>query len=134
MNAIDLLKQQHGIVKKSLEKVHENGATNAELKRIADELVALGVARRAVLGVSSQDAQGGGAQLTTVAEGSGAAAAGLKEGDVVTSLGGTRIANSEGLLATVRAQAPNSKVDLTYTRDGKSTTVTVALGSATDQT
>lgn len=40
MNAIDLLKQQHGIVKKSLEKVHESGATNAELKRIADELVA----------------------------------------------------------------------------------------------
>ncbi|MFN8159255.1 MAG: trypsin-like peptidase domain-containing protein [Candidatus Nanopelagicales bacterium] len=105
-----------------------------QAKRIADELVANGVASRAVLGVSSQDAQGGGAQLTTVAEGSGAAAAGLKEGDVVTSLGGTRIANSEGLLATVRAQAPNSKVDLTYTRDGKSTTVTVALGSATDQT
>lgn len=40
MNAIDLLKQQHGIVKKSLEKVHESGGTNVELERIADELVA----------------------------------------------------------------------------------------------
>lgn len=40
MNAIDLLKQQHSIVKKALEKVHKSGASNAELKRIADELVA----------------------------------------------------------------------------------------------
>ncbi len=105
-----------------------------QAKRIADELVANGVASRAVLGVQSQDAQGGGAQLTTVAEGSGAAAAGLQVGDVVTSLGGTRIANSEGLLATVRSQAPSSKVDVTYVRDGRTSTVTVTLGSATDQT
>src|SRR6478735_7607254 len=40
MNAIDLLKQQHSIVKKALEKVHKSGASNTELKRIADELVA----------------------------------------------------------------------------------------------
>jgi hemerythrin superfamily protein len=40
MNAIDLLKQQHGIVKKSLEKVHKSGGSFEELKRIADELVA----------------------------------------------------------------------------------------------
>ncbi len=105
-----------------------------QAKRIADELVANGVASRAVLGVQSQDAQGGGAQLTTVAEGSGAAAAGLQVGDVVTSLGGVRIANSEGLLATVRSQAPSSKVDVTYVRDGRTSTVTVTLGSATDQT
>jgi hypothetical protein len=40
MNAIDLLKQQHSITKKALEKVHKSGGTNTELKRIADELVA----------------------------------------------------------------------------------------------
>lgn len=40
MNAIDLLKQQHSITKKALEKVHKSGGSNAELKRIADELVA----------------------------------------------------------------------------------------------
>ena len=105
-----------------------------QAKRIADELVKNGVASRAVLGVQSQDAQGGGAQLTTVAEGSGAAKAGLQVGDVVTSLGGIRIANSEGLLATVRSQAPSSTVDVTYVRDGKTSTVKVGLGAATDQT
>ena len=105
-----------------------------QAKRIADELVKNGVASRAVLGVQSQDVQGGGAQLTTVAEGSGAAKAGLQVGDVVTSLGGNRIANSEGLLATVRAQAPSSTVDVTYVRDGKTVTAKVTLGSATDQT
>lgn len=40
MNAIDLLKQQHTILTKALEKVQKSGATNVELKRIADELVA----------------------------------------------------------------------------------------------
>jgi len=40
MNAIDLLKQQHSKVTKALEKAHKNGATNIELKHIADELVA----------------------------------------------------------------------------------------------
>jgi putative serine protease PepD len=104
-----------------------------QAKRIADELVATGTASRAVLGVSSQDAQGTGAQLTVVAEGSGAAAAGLRVGDVVTAIGSARIANSEALLATVRAQAPSSKVDVTYVRDGKTQTVSVTLGSASDQ-
>jgi hemerythrin superfamily protein len=40
MNAIELLKQQHRIVTKALEKAHKSGASNVELKRIADELVA----------------------------------------------------------------------------------------------
>ncbi|HET7901914.1 MAG TPA: trypsin-like peptidase domain-containing protein [Candidatus Nanopelagicales bacterium] len=105
-----------------------------QAKRIADELVKSGTASRAVLGVQSQDAQGGGAQLSTVADGSGAAQAGLKVGDVVTSLGGVRIADSQSLLATVRSQVPNSKVDVTYVRDGRTSTVSVTLGSATDQT
>jgi putative serine protease PepD len=104
-----------------------------QAKRIADELVANGTASRAVLGVSSQDAQTGGAQLTAVADGSAAATAGLKVGDVVTALGSNRVASSDALLAAVRAQAPSSKVDVTFVRDGKTQTVTVTLGSATDQ-
>ena len=40
MNAIELLKQQHTKTKKALEKAHKSGATNVELKQIADELVA----------------------------------------------------------------------------------------------
>lgn len=40
MNAIELLKQQHTKTKEALAKVHENGAPPAELKRVADELIA----------------------------------------------------------------------------------------------
>src|ERR1700759_1833904 len=40
MNAIDLLKQQHTKVTKALANAHKSGATNVELKHIADELVA----------------------------------------------------------------------------------------------
>jgi len=85
-----------------------------QAKRIADELVANGTASRAVLGVGSKDAQGTGAELTTVADGSAAAKAGLEVGDVVTRVGSTRIASSDALLATVRAQAPSSKVDVSF--------------------
>lgn len=40
MNAIDLLEQQHDIVTSALERVHQGGGSNGELKRIADQLVA----------------------------------------------------------------------------------------------
>ncbi|MBX3228524.1 MAG: hemerythrin domain-containing protein [Labilithrix sp.] len=40
MNAIDLLKQQHKKTTAALEKAHESGAAPAELKKMADELVA----------------------------------------------------------------------------------------------
>ena len=40
MNAIELLKAQHKKVKTALGKAHAKGATSAELKQIADELVA----------------------------------------------------------------------------------------------
>lgn len=40
MNALELLKQQHQKTKTALEEVHSSGGSPAQLKRIADELVA----------------------------------------------------------------------------------------------
>jgi putative serine protease PepD len=100
-----------------------------QAKRIADELQSKGTATKAVLGVASEDAPGG-ATLTQVADDSAAAKAGLQVGDVVTQVGTTRITGTQSLLATVRSAAPGSQIDVTYTRDGKATTVTVTLGSA----
>jgi putative serine protease PepD len=103
-----------------------------QAKRIADELQKTGSASRAVLGVATSDGQGG-AQITQVADGSAAATAGLQVGDIVTSVGTTRITSSEQLMATIRSQAPGAKVDLTYERAGQSAKVTVTLGSTVDQ-
>ena len=100
--------------------------------RIADELRDGGTASHAVLGVAAEDAASGGATLTQVAPDSGAAAAGLQIGDVVTKVGSTRIAGTESLMATVRSLAPGSTVEVTYVRDGTSATVQVTLGTAAD--
>jgi putative serine protease PepD len=100
--------------------------------RIADQLRNGGTASRAVLGVSAEDAATGGATLTQVAPDSGAAKAGLQNGDVITKVGSTRISGLQSLLATVRSLEPGSTVDVTYVRDGATSTVTVTLGTATD--
>ena len=100
--------------------------------RIADQLRNGGTASRAVLGVAAEDAASGGATLTQVAADGGAAKAGLQVGDVVTKVGSTRIAGMESLVATVRSLAPGSTVEVTYVRDGQTSTATVTLGTATD--
>lgn len=40
MNAIELLKEQHEKTKKALEQMHSSGGTPAQVKQLADELVA----------------------------------------------------------------------------------------------
>jgi putative serine protease PepD len=99
--------------------------------RIAGELRNGGTASRAVLGVAADDAPSGGATLTQVAADGAAAQAGLQVGDVVTKVGSTRITGTEGLVATVRSLDPGSAVELTFVRDGETSTVTVTLGTAT---
>ena len=103
-----------------------------QAERIAGELQKTGTSSRAVLGVAGEDAPGG-ARLTAVTDGGPAASAGLKVGDVVTSVGSTRIAGSESLMATVRSLAAGSTVDVTYVRDGATATAKVTLGTATEQ-
>jgi putative serine protease PepD len=110
-----------------------------EASRIANELIATGKATHAVIGVQVNQSSNGqstnttlGATLSTVQSGSPAANAGLKAGDVITAVGNQRIEDADGLVAAIRSHAPNDKVALTYTRDGKTNTTDVTLGSSTD--
>jgi putative serine protease PepD len=86
---------------------------------------------RAFLGVTVQDATGStpGAQLATVQSGSPAAAAGLKEGDVITKVGDTSIDSADALVAAVRGEAAGAKVNVSYVRDGVTHAAEVTLGS-----
>jgi putative serine protease PepD len=86
---------------------------------------------RAFLGVTVQDATGStpGAQIATVQSGSPAAAAGLKEGDVITKVGDTSIDGADALVAAVRGEAAGTKLTVTYVRDGATHTAEVTLGS-----
>ncbi len=107
-----------------------------QAKRIAQEIIDTGKATHAVLGASVGDATDNNSQITTGAQiasvtaGSGAEAAGLQKGDVVTALGDIKVESADALIAAVRAQTPNGTTTVTFTRDGKSQTVNVTLGSA----
>ncbi|MET0724958.1 MAG: trypsin-like peptidase domain-containing protein [Leifsonia sp.] len=102
-------------------------------KRVADEIINDGKASHGMLGASVQDATSAeagvvGALIKEVVSGGAAADAGLKEGDIVTNFNGVPISNATDLTAQVRYLAAGEKAELTYTRDGKSSTATVTLG------
>jgi S1-C subfamily serine protease len=104
-------------------------------KRIATELIENGKATRALLGVSAtteaQDgsAVGSGARVVSVQDGSPAADAGLKAGDVVTAIDDRPVTSSTELTAAVRSRTPGDTVTLTVARGGQSQSIEVTLGS-----
>jgi putative serine protease PepD len=79
---------------------------------------------------SSQGAQvTDGAKVSQVNNGSAAANAGLKSGDVITKVDSHLITSSDGLVATIRSYRPGDKVTVTYQRGGSTHTVQVTLDS-----
>jgi serine protease Do len=61
-----------------------------------------------------------------------AAAAGLKDGDVITSVNGEAVADSHDLARKIAALGPKKEAELTIVRNGSSQTVKVMLGSMSD--
>jgi serine protease Do len=68
-----------------------------------------------------------GALVTSVAEGSAAAAANLKAGDVIVRADEEIVADPQDLIRAVENRAPGSKLDLKVIRDKKEITLTVDL-------
>ncbi|HTZ45857.1 MAG TPA: trypsin-like peptidase domain-containing protein [Jatrophihabitans sp.] len=107
-----------------------------EASRIASELIASGKATHAVLGVQVTNAQNGptgtttGVPLSTVSAGGVAAKAGLQRGDLVTKVDDQQVTTADALIAAVRSHAPGEKVTITYVRGGKTSSVSVTLGSS----
>jgi len=50
-------------------------------------------------------------------------------GDVITAVDGTAITDGAALQNAIDAKRPGDSVELTYTRNGTSTTLEVALGT-----
>ncbi|PWG82315.1 Do family serine endopeptidase [Pararcticibacter amylolyticus] len=107
-------------------------------KKIMDDFIKYGAVRRGFVGVTFQELNSSrakelgvneisGLYVNTVVEGGGAAAAGIKKGDVITKVDGARIMGSSDLQERVARLRPGDKVQLTYVRDGKERTVSVTL-------
>jgi putative serine protease PepD len=70
-----------------------------------------------------------GALVIDVTPGSGAAGAGLRQGDVITNFGGAGITSSDDLGTAVRKHKVGDKVQVTWLRSGQKQSATVTLGN-----
>lgn len=70
-----------------------------------------------------------GAYVAAVNEGSGAAEAGLKEGDIITKFDGKNVESASDLMLDVRSKNPGDKVTLEVNSNGETKQVEVTLGS-----
>ncbi len=106
---------------------------------LAEQIIAGETPTHAQLGVSlstvnSQTAQSyglstdEGAYVAAVSEGSGAEAAGIQEGDIITSFDGKAVEGASDLMLAVRGKLPGDTVKLTINSDGEEREVEVTLG------
>lgn len=111
-------------------------------KKILDDLKTFGVVKRGVLGVSfpapsAEDqyliqkglnpASVKGVYIIGVQNESAAAAAGLKEGDIIQSIDGILISSSTEFSERIARQKPGDIIKLTYQRNGATATVSATL-------
>jgi hypothetical protein len=84
----------------------------------------------AFMGVGVANSQDGkGVSVTEVASGSPAEKAGLKQGDVITSIDGTNVTTADALRSAIQAKNSGDQITVTYTRSGQSATAKVTLTS-----
>ncbi|TGD32004.1 PDZ domain-containing protein [Brevibacterium sp. S22] len=101
---------------------------------IADQLISSGKAQHPFLGITLTDGHinsggisRGTAKVQSVAGGSPAAKAGIKDGDDIVEVAGTKVNNAIALRALVRAQPVNTPVEVTVVRGGKEQKLDVTL-------
>jgi serine protease Do len=84
-------------------------------------------ANRAMLGVVTEKVEQG-AKVNDVTAKSAVEKAGIKEGDIITSIGDTKVEDPDALSEAVRKHKPGEKVSVTVLRDKKEQKLTAELG------
>ena len=106
-----------------------------QAKKTAEQLIKTGFATYPIMGISVDTRfTGTGAQIST--DGAGvtpagpADKAGLKAGDIITTLDGIEINNSDELIVAIRSKSVGDKVKIKYTRNNISREATVTLAAS----
>ena len=111
-----------------------------QAKWVADQLIKTGTPVYPIIGILRDDSYTGeGAKIASsavqgsapVTAGGPADKAGLKAGDIITSLDGVQIDSGPTLVSEIWSHHPGDVVSVTYTRNGQSHTTSVTLGSRT---
>ena len=112
------------------------------IKRVVTQLISGGKVVRGYLGVAAQeispqmaqalglptdDPTKDGALVAAISPGSPAEKAGLKPGDVITSVNSQTVTNPGDLASDIANVDPDHKANIVYLRDGKQNTVSVAV-------
>ena len=106
-----------------------------QAKKTAEQLIKTGFATYPIMGISVDTRfTGTGAQIST--DGAGvtpagpADKAGLKAGDIITTLDGIEINNSDELIVAIRSKSVGDKVKIKYTRNNISREAPVTLAAS----
>ncbi len=108
------------------------------VKKVVEDLKEFGEVQRALIGVNIADVtpevaeeknlkEIKGAIITDVREGGSAADANLKKDDVIIKFNGVPVNNATELQEQVGKQRPGDRVNITYIRNGKESTVPITL-------
>lgn len=108
------------------------------VRKVMDDLLEYGKVQRAFLGVQIQEVNSEvakdnglksikGVFIASVNEGGAAEAAGLKKGDVVTSIAGVDVNSTSELTEQIARHRPGDKIDVKVVRDNKDKVVPVIL-------
>jgi serine protease Do len=110
------------------------------VKKVVNDLMKFGTVQRAYLGIqysmgepSDEDKkeyglkEGEGVFVTDAPAGGAANIAGIKKGDIVTKINGTKVTSGPEMVEQVTRYKPGDKITVTYIRDGKENTATLTL-------
>jgi putative serine protease PepD len=100
-----------------------------QVKITADQILRTGKARYPVIGakVRTGESAGDGATVDSVVPDTPADDSGLRKGDLITEVDGSRVTNGIALIVAIRTHQPGEKVKFTVLRDGKKRSVTLTL-------
>jgi len=99
------------------------------VKSVIEQLKSTGHASHAYLGVSTEAADDQGATVASVTSGGAADKGGVKVGDTILSVGGSKVTDFASLGTVVDSHKPGDKVDVVVKRGGDEKTLSVTLGT-----
>jgi Do/DeqQ family serine protease len=113
------------------------------VKGVMDQLIKFGQVRRGILGVNIYNVtpdiakefgltESSGALVAGVAQGSAADRAGVKTGDIITTINGTAMKDAGELRNTIGMLRVGDKVEIGLLRDGKQRSVTALIAERSD--
>ncbi|SFV33208.1 trypsin-like peptidase domain-containing protein [Thermoflavifilum thermophilum] len=111
------------------------------VKKVVNDILTYGTVQRAFLGVqlyrndvsftqaslSNRNPYGKGVVIAGVDPDGGAAAAGIKAGDVITAINGEPVNSESELIEKIAGFRPGDKINVSFIRDGKERNVVVTL-------